>query len=227
MILIIVVLSFVLWWQYYLHRQDKLGQQLVADAYNGDLNLVKEDIEDGAPLSYELDFYDNERLYDNVTFNALHAAASSGNEDLITYLIKEQYFDINYPTSKGWTPLFIATRDGHSEAAKLLVFYKADLNAQTDLGATPLLMAVTQHFESEAQRQDLLKYMLKRGADVTLLTRDGHSILFYALVEEKPDAAQLLCSFGARLTEDEKKLLTEEEQQALGVTDELRAACAL
>lgn len=218
-IVLIIFLCFGLWWRYYLHKQDLLGQQLVADAYNGDLLSVKQDIEAGAPLSYELDFSDEVRGYTGTTFNALQAAASSGNEDLITYLIKEQNFNINYATDRGWTPLFIAARDGQAEAAKLLVFYQADLNAQTDLGATALLMVLTQPFETEQVRQDLLKYMLKRGADVNRLTAENHSPLYYTLLEEKPELTEMMCRFGARLTEEEK--------QALGLTREVRTECGL
>lgn len=204
--------------------KDEMGRQLVADAYNGDLLAVKEDIEAGAPLTYEFYFNDDERGYAGETFNALHAAASSGNEDLITFLIDEG-LDMDCPTSKGWTPLFIAARDGQAEAAKLLVFYKADLNAQTDLGATALLMALTQPFETEKARKDLLTYMLKRGAKTDLLTIEKHSSLYYTLLEEKPELAEMLCSFGARLTDEEKDKLTDEEKNEFGLSDEQRQAC--
>ena len=211
-------------WSYYLHVQDQRGQQLVADAYDGDLSAVKEDIENGAPLSYELYFYDEERGYDGMTFNVLHAAASSGNEDLISFLI-DKGFVIDYPTPQGWTPLFIAARDGQAEAAKLLVFYQADLNAQTDLGATALLMALTQPFPSEEARRDLLSYMLKRGADPNLLSGENHSHLYYTLLQGKPELAEIMCRFGARLTPEENAALDEDIKNDFGLSAEQRKLC--
>ena len=223
-ILAVLLVSLVLCWQYYLHWKDELGRQLVADAYDGNLLAVKEDIEAGAPLFYEFYFNDDDREYTRQTFNALHAAASSGNEDVISFLL-EQGMNIDYPTPNGWTPLFIAARDGQAEAAKLLVFYKADLNAQTDLGASALLMVLTQPFETEKARKDLLSYMLKRGADVNLLTSENHSPLYYALLEEKPELAEMLCTFGAHLTDAEKTKLTDEEKDAFGLSAGQRETC--
>ena len=223
-ILLITAIVLVQAWSYYLHVQDQRGAQLVADAYLGNLPEVKDLIENGAPLNYELYFYDHERGYEAMTFNALHAAASSGNEALISFLL-DQGFVINYPTPQGWTPLFIAARDGRAQAAKLLVFFQADLNAQTDLGATALLMALTQPFPSEDERKDLLLYMLKRGADANLLTAENHSPLYYTLLEEKPELAELLCRFGGRLTPAEKEALSEAEKNELGWSAEQRTAC--
>ena len=211
-------------WGYYVHWKDEMGRQLVSDAYNGDLLAVKEDIEQGAPLTYEFYFDDDERQYYHETFNALQAAASGGNEDVISFLI-DQGLNIDYPTPKGWTPLFIAARDGQAEAAKLLVFYKADLNVQTDLGAAALHMVLTQPFETEKARRDLLTYMLRRGADVNILTSENHSPLYYTLLEEKPELTEIMCRFGARLTEAEKANLTEQEKATFGLSDEQRQAC--
>ena len=102
------------------------NEYLVRDAYYGDLLAVKTDVERGADLSFEFYFSDEEREYAGALFNALHAAASSGNEDIINYLL-EQKMDVNAATKNGWTPLFIAARDGRSEAAKLLIFRGAKL----------------------------------------------------------------------------------------------------
>ena len=136
-------------------------------------------------------FSDEERGYGGIEFNALHAAASGGNEDIILFLL-EKGLDINATTPQGWTPLFIATRDGQAEAAKLLVFKEAQLNIQTDLGATPLLMAITQKFPSEKVRQDLLLYLLKRGADANLADKKGLPPLFYAAALQNAQAVRLL-----------------------------------
>lgn len=167
------------------------GENLVTDAYYGDLISVKNDVEQGAPLGYQLTFTDPERNYYAQTFHALHAAASSGNEDVILFLL-EQEFPIDSPTAQGWTPLFVAARDGQSEAAKLLIFKGADLNIQTDLGASALMMAVTQPFETEKARLDLLEYMLKRGAKTDLKDIYGHDAMYYAQAQGNAAVVLLL-----------------------------------
>ncbi|WP_428055679.1 ankyrin repeat domain-containing protein [Candidatus Avelusimicrobium alvi] len=181
---------------YHIRLQNEKGESLVADAYYGDLLAVKNGLEQGAPLRYVLYFQDEERDYGGAEFNALHAAASGGNEDVINFLL-DQGLDINSPTPQGWTPLFIAARDGRAEAAKLLVYRQADLNAQTDRGATALMMAVTQKFPSEKEREDLLVYMLKRGADVNLQDASGNPPLYYAAVQKNPKIVELLLEYGA------------------------------
>ena len=175
------------------------GEQLIAHAYFGDLLSVKEDVENGAPLETVIYFSDEERDYHGVVFNALHAAASSGNEDVINFLL-ENDFNIDAQTPDGWTPLFIAARDGRTEAAKLLVFRQADLNVQTDLGATALLMAVTQPYPAEEERLDLTTYMLKRGADPNLPTAEGLTPLYYAAVTQKLPIVEVLLKNGAQVT---------------------------
>lgn len=88
---------------YHIRLQNEKGESLVADAYYGDLLAVKNGLEQGAPLRYVLYFQDEERDYGGAEFNALHAAASGGNEDVINFLL-DQGLDINSPTPQGWTP---------------------------------------------------------------------------------------------------------------------------
>lgn len=189
---------------YHFKHIEELGENLVADAYHGDLLAVKNDLENGAPLDYVFYFSDEARDYGGTYFNALQAAASGGNEKIISYLLK-QGMDIDAPTPQGWTPLIIAVRDGQTTAAKALIYYKADLNAQTDLGATALMMAATQKFPTEKDRQDLLTYLLKRGANPNLTDAFGHSAFYYAAALQKADAAQILHEYGAAPTEQEKQ----------------------
>ena len=197
------ILAMLLLGSYHQVLSRQKGIQLVADAYRGDLLAVKEDLEQGAPPEYELYFRDLSRGYGGVQFTVLQAAASSGNEDLINFLLNEGFY-IDYPTPQGWTPLFIAVRDGQAEAAKLLVYRNADLNTQTDRGATALMMALTQKFPSEKAREDLLLYLLKRGANPNLQDASGHTALYYAAVLQNEKAAALLYEYGAAPDEEEK-----------------------
>lgn len=207
-ICIIILLVCALAWSYRQKRQEQLAATLIADAYAGDLIAVKNDLEDGAPLDYTLLFEDEERQYAGADFTALHAAASGGNEDIINLFLDEG-LSIDGQTPHGWTPLFVAVRDGRAEAAKLLVFRGANPNLPTDTGATPLIMAVTQKFPTEKQRLDLVTYLLKRGADPNLSTQNGLDALFFAASYQKnPELVALLLEYGADTqTENYKKLL--------------------
>ncbi len=213
----VVLLVIYLGFDYRTKKIQELGENLIANAYYGDLLAVKNGLEQGAPLDYVLSFYDKNREYSGVEFNVLQAAASSGNEDLINFLI-DQGLNINYPTAQGWTPLFIAVRDGQAEAAKLLIFRQADLNAQTDLGATALIMALTQKFPSEKAREDLLVYMLKRGADPNLADNSRHTPLYYAAAVKNDRAVKLLYEYGAipdeKTKEDIRQLLANQSDTA-------------
>jgi ankyrin repeat protein len=181
---------------YFKLLKEEKGRTLVTDAYYGDLLAVKEDVEDGAPLDYEFYFQDDERQYSGVWFNALHAAASGGDEDIINFLI-DQGMNINTQTPEGWTPLFIAARDGQADAARLLIYRGAELNTQTDLGATALLMTITQPFEDEDQRMELLAYLIRRGADPNLSDNRGFSPLYYAALSGRPAVVDFLLEYDA------------------------------
>lgn len=182
-ILIILDTAAALWINYCIDRKELLGQELVTNAYYGNFIALKNNVEKNAPLAYEVYLQEPSRQYTNVQFNALHAAASSGNEDIINFLL-DKGFEINYPTPDGWTPLFIAIRDGNSEAAKLLIYRGAEVNTLTNLRATPLMMAITQDFPSEKERLNLITYLLKKGANLNTLNSYGFSAVYYAAIKQ-------------------------------------------
>lgn len=191
--IIIALFVCVCWlgWQYHQALIQQQATLLVEEAYYGNLVGVKDAVEQGGRLDYVLNFTDPDRQYNNQTFDALQAAASGGNAKIILFLL-EQQMNINSITPEGWTPLFIATRDGRADAAKVLVFSGADLNAQTNLGTTALTMVVTQDYPTEKERLDLLEYMLKRGADPNLTDVYNHTPLYYAQVKNNQAAVALL-----------------------------------
>jgi ankyrin repeat protein len=63
------------------------------------------------------------------------------------------------PTPGGMTALLLASRDGHLDAAKLLVEVGADVNLADPNGITPLLMALTNG------QVEVAKLLLQHGAD--------------------------------------------------------------
>ncbi len=182
-----------LWGSFRRAQWQARGETLVEDAYYGDLVAVKNDVEAGAPLHFYFYFDEPERQYTAQTFNALHAAASSGNGKVVFYLL-EQGMEVDARTPAGWTPLFVAARDGNAGVAKFLISRGADVNAQTDWGATPLTMAATQPYANEQDRISLLEYMLRKGADPLLADAYGHTPLYYAQAVGNPAVIDLLQS---------------------------------
>ena len=196
-ILLVSILAIYAVFSFKQQEYKEKGKELILDAFQGDLIAVKNDVENGAPLDFELYIQDEERQYQGVWFNALHAAASGGNEDIILFLLEEG-LDIDATTSpEGWTPLMIATRDGQAEAAKLFIYAGALLNTQSNLGATALTFAVTQPFPSEEERLSLITYLLKRGADPNLQDHFKHTPLYYAQQTGKKELIKILREYGA------------------------------
>lgn len=191
-IFLAVVASLYCIFSFQQQKRVESARTLIIDAYRGDLLSVKNDVEQGASFDAEVYITDDFRQYNGIWFSALHAAASSGDEDIILFLLQEG-FDINARTSDmGWTPLMVAARDGNTQAAKLLVYQGANVNLQSDLGATALTFAVTQPFPLEEDRLSLITYLLNHGADATLTDSFGHTPLYYAQQTGKNKIVQML-----------------------------------
>ncbi len=169
---------------YHKAKQQEQAKNLITAAYEGDIIAVKDLLAQGASSSAILYFNDKARHYENMDFNLLQAAASSGNEKLISYLL-EKPDHLNQVNHLNWTALYVAIRDGHSETAARLIQAGAQVNVQTDTGATALLMAMLADFPTEQERYMLTEYLLKRNADPNLQTQWGTDALFYAVTERK------------------------------------------
>ncbi len=82
------------------------------------------------------------------TSNDLYNAAEIGDVENTKFLIKDNY-DVNYSCEnncKGWTPLMIASANGHKEIVSILLENGADPNIQNELGRTALQYAVRYEF---------------------------------------------------------------------------------
>lgn len=194
-LLTLLVLACAAW--YAAGLRETKAEELIWAAYQGDMTGVKNALDDGAETDWWLPITDPERHYDQALFSTLMAAASSGNDKLIRYLLEHGHL-ANQQNDQNWTPLFIAVRDGRAEAAALLIRAGADINAQTDRGTTPLIMALLADFLTKEERFSLLNYMLKRGARPNLLTELHTDALFYAVTELQDEKiVQLLLEYQA------------------------------
>jgi uncharacterized protein len=74
----------------------------------------------------------------------------------------------------GLTPLIFAAREGHLEAARVLLDAGADVNQTSEYGWTPLLTAVNN------RNYQLARLLIERGADVNLANRGSWTPLYLA-----------------------------------------------
>ncbi|MFC1600996.1 ankyrin repeat domain-containing protein [Candidatus Sumerlaeota bacterium] len=146
-------------------------------AANGYLGDVKKRIEGGAHLE----------VRDEYGQTPLYLASQEGRGAIAQYLI-EAGADVDAPDKFGQTPMYAAARSGHAALVKMLVESGADVEAQTSPGKTPLYAACL--YERNKRAAD---YLLDVGADISVKTRDGTSLLGIA---ENAEIAERLIQLG-------------------------------
>nr|XP_058942638.1 putative ankyrin repeat protein RF_0381 [Pocillopora verrucosa] len=157
--------------------------------------------------------------------NSLHCAAMGGNEAIIETLLSSG-LDINSRSNDGTTPLMMAAATGQEKTVDLLLSKGADphlknfmgrnllhaaaeggnssivmralscdidINSKDDCSATPLIIAVKQnHIE-------IVKYLLQKGADISLTTEDKkRNALHIASQEGSVAVIEMLLSYDLR-----------------------------
>ena len=124
--------------------------------------------------------------------NPLHAAAFSGNLQVVRVLIEYDPADIDARDEDGWTPLIWASggryfKDG--SVLRLLLERGADINARNRFGQTSL------HRASYSGSLETVRLLLEHGADVGAEDNDGETVLQAAHGSE---VVELLREHGAK-----------------------------
>uniref|UniRef100_A0A914HAW4 ANK_REP_REGION domain-containing protein n=1 Tax=Globodera rostochiensis TaxID=31243 RepID=A0A914HAW4_GLORO len=70
---------------------------------------------------------------------------------------------------KGFSPLYLAAREGHLEVCKLLIAKGADTNQKTNNGVSPWLIACGKG------RADIVQLFLANGQDIEATGRISHT----------------------------------------------------
>jgi hypothetical protein len=127
--------------------------------------------------------------------NPLHAAAYSGNFEVVRILIEYDPAYINARDDGGETPLHWASRSYSSKCGsdlRLLLEHGAVINVQDQDGWTPLQVA------SDFGALEVVRLLLEHGADVEAKKNDGQTALQVAANEGSYEIEKFLREHGAK-----------------------------
>ncbi len=182
----------------------------VADAaQTGDVDQVRTLLREGEDV--------NASQGDGMT--ALHWAAYQGNLEMIEVLV---YAGSNLEAVTrvaDYTPLMVAARTGHGDAAVLLLDAGANPDATTSTGVTAL------HFAAGAGQTQAVRALVAAGVDVD--AREGamgQTPLIFAANEGRTDAVQVLIDAGAEVNATTTVVPVDQLQRQERIESQLRRA---
>ncbi|XP_077628482.1 ankyrin repeat and SOCS box protein 3 isoform X2 [Crocuta crocuta] len=126
-------------------------------------------------------------------FCALHLAASQGHWKIV-HILLEAGADPNATTSEETTPLFLAVENGHIDVLRLLFRYGANVNGSHSMCGWNALHQAT--FQENAE---IIKLLLKKGANKEFQDDFGITPLFVAAQYGKLESLSILISSGANV----------------------------
>lgn len=161
---------------------------------------------------------------DNNNNTLLHNAAKYGTSEIIKLLLQQQYhtFDLNKSNKKGETPLILAMKKKKLGNVQFLLDQGADINKRDNDGKPAIEYLIDydndQLFEQALSRlpnKDHLKkllsiavrsgklskmiLLLKHGADPTVVSKHGQTLLHKAVIYKQNEIAQYLMKHVASL----------------------------
>uniref|UniRef100_A0A183CRI2 ANK_REP_REGION domain-containing protein n=1 Tax=Globodera pallida TaxID=36090 RepID=A0A183CRI2_GLOPA len=124
------------------------------------------------------------------------AQLETGQDDL-------DFSGLQQVRNPGFSPLFLAARQGHLEVCQALVAKGADANGESENGFSPWLEACAKG------NLHIVKFFTENGADIEFAySEDGTTGLMYASREGKANVVRFLLSQGARTDRTDAKGFT-------------------
>uniref|UniRef100_A0A8D2Q6F3 Cortactin-binding protein 2 n=1 Tax=Varanus komodoensis TaxID=61221 RepID=A0A8D2Q6F3_VARKO len=121
----------------------------------------------------------------------LHQAAAQGNVTLLSMLLNEEGLDINDACEDGYSALYSAAMNGHTDCVRLLLTSKAQVDPVDKNGFTPLCSAVAQgHYKCA-------EILIMYHADVNHAAERGETPLYLACGNGNNECVKLLLEAGA------------------------------
>ena len=154
------------------------------------------------PLSLAIDLRN-----ENLATHLLSSGATKGisKENLFFYTFKKNPVGVSLMLAGGVapsvtdkdnnTPLIISAANGDLDSTKLLVSYRANINAKNKDGMTPLLYAV------KGKYWDTADYLINSGARINTTNVYGQNALFWAAYHGNAELVHDLLARGANYTQ--------------------------
>ncbi|XP_053109737.1 cortactin-binding protein 2 [Hemicordylus capensis] len=121
----------------------------------------------------------------------LHQAGAQGNVTLLSMLLNEGGLDINESCEDGYSALYSAAMNGHTDCVRLLLTSEAQVDPVDKNGFTPLCSAVAQgHYKCA-------ELLLMYRADVNHAAERGETPLYLACGNGNNECVKLLLEAGA------------------------------
>lgn len=128
-----------------------------------------------------------------MAWNDLQRAAFDGSAKLTAALLSKASIDINEPNDEGFTPLIMASQEGHHRIVAMLLENGARLSSTSDDKATALMMS------AQNGHVIITKLLVDAGAELEASNRFGATALQLAADGGYIDVVKLLIRAGAKV----------------------------
>jgi ankyrin repeat protein len=172
-----------------LNHAPKRKERLIEGAKTGNLEMVKDALDDGADINKSRNNDDKTPLY---------AASEKGHLEVVRELLARGAA-VDAAIYGGWTPLLVAILKGHLEIVRELLARGASVDAAMNGGATPLYVA------SQMGHLEVVRELLERGAAVDAAYDGDYTPLLIASAYGHFEIVSELLAAGAKVS---KKILT-------------------
>ena len=142
------------------------------------------------------------KVTDDEGLTALINASEMGSDQIVNLLLEKYEGDANDMSTSGFTPLIVASANGHLKVVKQLIKYNAEVNAVHPEGVNALMYAAAGgHIE-------VVEYLIQNGADINKLHAHGGSALMEACTSGNIAVVEVLVKNGADVTVTDKDGVT-------------------